>query len=109
MPTTRSHSAIGSIHASPMPADAGVVAQDVRGAEPLDREFGERGDVGLRGGVADARRDVAAVLGQPRRHLGEPRLVDVGQHHVHALGDEPLGQRQPDTARRAGDDRDLVP
>ena len=69
-------------------ADPGVVAQHVRGAEALDRELRQRGDVGLRRGVADPRRDVAAVLGQPRRDLGEPRLVDVGEHHVHALGDE---------------------
>ena len=38
----------------------------------------------------------------------EARLVDVGEHHVHARRREPLRQREPDPARRAGDHRDLA-
>ncbi len=35
-------------------------------------------------------------------------LVDVGEHHLGALGDEALGDGEPDPARRAGDDGDSL-
>ena len=34
----------------------------------------------------------------------ESLLVHVGHDHAHALGDEGLDDREPDTARGAGDD-----
>ena len=39
----------------------------------------------------------------------EQRLVDVGEHDLHALGEEPLAQRPPDATAAAGDHGDLAP
>ena len=107
-PITRSHSSIGSRHASPTPSDAGVVAQHVRGAEPFERELGELGDGGLDGGVADRRRDVGAGLGEAGFDVAQLRRVDVGEHDAHPLGDEPLGEGQADARGTSRDHCDVA-
>jgi hypothetical protein len=70
--------------------DAGVVAQDVHGAEAFERRVGERLDLlGARDVGADAE-DVRARRAD-RLDRGVERLgLDVGEDHLHALGRESL-------------------
>ena len=107
-PITRSHSSIGSRHASPTPSDPGVVAQHVRGAEPFDRELGEFVDRGLGGGVADRGGDVGAGLGESGLDVAQLRRVDVGEHDAHPLGDEAFGDGQADAGGTSRDHCDVA-
>ena len=88
--------------------DAGVVAEHVRGAERvvgLARPAARRPRAGRRPPASRARPEPsAAPLGRAWRAAVR---LDVGHHHLHALGGEALGEREPDPARRAGDHRDL--
>src|SRR5207253_1210199 len=87
---------------------AGVVAHEMHGPEPAEglvAQVPHRVEQRHVGRHAD---DVV-VTG---RELGdgsvEQRLVDVGQHHLHALGEEPLTQRAADPATATGDHGDLA-
>ena len=54
--------------------------------------------------------DHVAAAGRQLAHRGvEQRFVDVGQHDLHALGQEPLAQRTPDATATAGDHGVLPP
>jgi hypothetical protein len=88
-------------------SNAGVVANDVdcavlsecRVAQSLHRFEGR--DVG------DDADDVSSSLAQFRRS-GFHQLRDhIGDHHLHSLGAEPLGQRPTDPLASAGDHRHL--
>ena len=88
--------------------DAGVVAEYVRRSVRLEGKRGKCGDRRLRRGVARHRRDVGTLGGEPLLHRLESDGVNVGQHHLHSLGAEHLGQREADSTGRAGDDGDLA-
>ena len=80
---TQSQSASVRCHEMPGLEDTGVVVQQVDRAEAVEGGVGERVD---RGGVADVGRDPehlgAGVLDEGDG-LGEGRLLDVGDDHVH--------------------------
>ena len=85
----------------------GVVDEDVDGAERLDRPVDARlrgrlvGDVGLH--------EQRVALARERLHgRGGALLVDLGDHDLGALVEEPLRVREADALSRTGDDRDLV-
>ena len=85
--------------------DAGVVHRDVQLPEVLDRGVGGALDrVGI-GHVDDQRPHLGATIGETLGVRREPRLVEVGHEHAHPRGDERLGDREADPARRAGHDR----
>ena len=88
---------------------AGVVAQHVHGSELGERRVTERLD-GLEF------RDIGANsdhLMAERAHLGhcgvERVLVQIGEHHLHALVGETFAHRPSDAAGTSGDDRDPAP
>ena len=72
-------------------------------AEALRGAGGESFDVVV-GRDVDARGEHLGLVPDLRRGLLDTRFVDVGHHHAHPLGREPLGERKPDPARGAGDD-----
>ena len=82
---------------------AGVVDQDVHraigGQRPVDEcaAIGALAHVGFHERPAQPRGDVFARAG-----------VDVGYHHLGAVGGEPFGNRQAEAAGGAGDDGDPV-
>jgi hypothetical protein len=83
-------------------ADAGVVGDDVRGAEALDDLSGQRGDaVRLRDIALDARRPEL----RGRRLQGA--VLDVGDDDLHALADQGVRDALADPRCAAGDDGDL--
>jgi hypothetical protein len=51
------------------------------------------------------RADADGLLADLRRGLVGRLLLAGGQHHIGASGGQLLGDRQPDSARGAGDDR----
>jgi hypothetical protein len=88
--------------------DAGVVADHVGSAERGVGLAGEPLDV-LGAGDIDSQGQHGGRL-DPHRGRGgvEGSRLDVGHDDLHALGGEPLGERQPDPARGARDDCDPV-
>ena len=85
--------------------DAGVVDQDVERAERRDGVVDQLLD---RARIADVGGDEAGV-GAERLGLGLPgRRVDIRDDDARALRDVALGDGEPDAARAAGDDRNLV-
>ena len=68
-------------------------------------DFGEQRLERARVGDVDAA-GVQARMREALRQLGHARLVGADGVDDHALGQEPLGQRQADAARGAGDDGD---
>ena len=91
-------------------ADAGIEIGDVEPAEAL-LGLGDHGrDVGLLGDVAAHEGDAVAMalrLGD-RQRLGAVGLVEVGHHHLRAVGQEAHDRRAAHAARPAGDDRHLA-
>ena len=86
--------------------DAGIVHQNVEVAE---RAAGLRDHVLGAARVADVGGDEPAVAVPIARGGGFARgFVDVGDDDARAFGDIALGDREPDAARPAGHDRDLV-
>lgn len=88
--------------------DAGVVADDVDGAEAVARRPCPRVD---RARVGDVGRDCQHVDAAGRQVFGgvrKRRLLHVGEHQPHALGREPVGECPPDAAGTAGDHRHLA-
>lgn len=60
------------------------------------------------GHVAPHADDLCAAVGERAGRSVERRLLDVGEDDIHALRGEALGERPPDAARSAGDDRHLA-
>ena len=88
--------------------DAGVVAEDVDGAERIERLARERfHGVRLRD-VADDGGDGSARLLQRVGGFVERLRLDVREHHLHAVRGEPRGHALADAARRSGHDGDAV-
>ena len=107
---TRCHSERGSSQELPLRDDAGVVHRTraaSRSARPRRRRRApSRRDRSRRPPAsAPRRRRRASRVGV----LARLRLVAVGHEHAHARGDERLGGREPDPARRAGHDRGCDP
>ena len=107
----KSHSSDGGLPDGPEGAAHPRVVEDaVEALEALDREGDEARDVELR-------RDVSVEHGQPtvvalrageRDGLGEPRLVQVADHHPGALAKKRERGGAADAAAAPGDDRDLA-
>jgi hypothetical protein len=74
------------------------------GAEPGQRRVPQRLDRRPVGHVGCHREHRGAGFGDAGSRLGQRRLLDVGQHHVQALGREAPGQPEPDPTGGAGDD-----
>ena len=83
-------------------ADAGVVADDVDGAEPFERCCGERLHAGR---VGDVRVDADGA--ELRGGCGQRVLLDVRDHHLHAFGEKGARDSLADPRRAARDDGDL--
>ncbi len=85
--------------------DAGVVDHDVERAELLHRERHQVSDlVGFCSIALPENRFGAMVFGERGASAG----IDVGDHHVGALGEELLDDSCTDPRRAAGDDRDFA-
>jgi hypothetical protein len=92
----------------PRERDAGVVADEVRGAErPLGGD-GERLDLVTLRDVGRHRDHSGPGRRDGLRRLVERHRLHVGQDDAHALGRERRGQRPPDAARGTGHDRRLL-
>ena len=87
--------------------DPRVVAHEVNRAEPVEGGVAQvlhRLQLRDVGGDAD---DVVVLRRELVDRGLQQGLVDVGQRHLHALGQEPLAQRPADPTATAGDDGDL--
>ena len=91
----------------PAAADAGVVAEHVHAAEARDGGVGERLHLRGVGHVGDDAFDLGARLAQLGDRVVERGRFDVTDDDPGAFGREPTGQREPDPARAARDDRDF--
>ena len=108
IPSTQSHSVSGPVHALPLPATPALLhstwaapkRSSVRRARSSTCSACEASQW-----TARTSPRARCELGFDRRQLG---VVDVGEHDVHPLGREPLGERPTDPAARAGDDSDLA-
>ena len=87
-------------------AHAGVVADEMHGAVRVERGVPQRLHRRVVGHVGDHAHDLEAVGFELFDRRLQRRLLDVGQHHLHALAAEAFAHRSPDTTRAAGDDRD---
>ena len=103
-PSTQSHSPGGHSHSGPCGPPTPALLQTTWTAPNATAPSPER---------LDRREDATSVatgstdapdVGEGRGRLGQRGLLDVGHHHVQALGREPLGQPEPDPAGGAGDD-----
>ena len=88
--------------------DTGVVAQNVHVAELFVGKVGKRFDRSEIGHVASHRATVNSLGEQSIVRGGQRRVLDVGNHHVHACGAETLRHGQADTRCTARDDRGLA-
>jgi hypothetical protein len=79
----------------------------VHGAEPLERGRRQALNRGLIADIGRHRDGVDAQGSDRPSGAGEGVLLDVGEHDVHSVPSEPLGQRQADAARGAGHHSDL--
>ena len=84
--------------------DTSVIAEHVDAAETLDRELCEVTHGSFRCCIADTCGNIRASLGKTCFHVTQLRRIDVGKQHLHSLGNETLGQRQPNATGSAGDD-----
>jgi hypothetical protein len=88
-----------------MPA---LLTKDVEAAEPVDCLAHHSLDVVAADHVHSERERLAAGRGDLGRHPRRLRLVQVGDRDAGALMGQPEGDRPPDAAAGAGDDRDLA-
>ena len=100
-------------HSAPSEPDgiAGVVAHEVDGAERSTRRVAQRAPP-TRARTTSVTTPITASPHCARQLVDrgvEQRLVDVGEHDLHALGEEALAERPSDAAAATGDDGDLPP
>ena len=91
------------LHRHRQVGDAGVVDQDVEGAEGGGRGGGHRGDAGVVANVGDNRQRIELGGG-----AGDRLGIDVGDHHPGALGAEHPGDARAEAGGAAGDERGLA-
>jgi hypothetical protein len=75
-------------------------------SEGRERPLGEGGDVLRPGDVRRHGEHLGTTRLQRLRHGVERPCLHVGEHELHALVREPLGQRPPDPTRRPRNDGD---
>ena len=86
------------------PAHAGVVAHHVHGTEAVEHCVAQ-GQHAVGVGDVGAHAHHAELVRSRLQH----RRLDVGDHHVHALGREPRGHGLPDPRCATGHDGNLSP
>src|SRR5881296_291072 len=84
--------------------DAGVVADDVHGAEGVERILRQLFDIFRFRDVGTDREHSGAALPHLGIGLIERALFDVREYNLHAFGGEALGEAAADAAGRAGHD-----
>ena len=89
-------------------ADAGVVAEQMDGAEPLERGIAKLLHRGEIGDVAAHPDDVESFGLELAHRLGERVVIHVGQHHLHTLAGESFAHGPTDASGTTGDDRHLA-
>jgi beta-glucosidase len=94
----------GPVPDEPSREHARVVAEDVDSTVCAEHVVRERADVVGTGDVGHEGRDPIAVSGG----LGQRAHFDIGGNDDRAFGCEGVGQRPPDPAGSAGDDRDAI-
>jgi hypothetical protein len=85
-------------------AEPGGVEAEVEAAEALYRAVGHRRHRGL---VADVHLHRGGAPGRQRRGVGQRRRVDVGDHHLGALVEQPAHDGEADAGCATGDGGDL--
>ena len=94
---------VGHVDDGRLPAEAGVVHQDVDAAHLLDRPCEQRVDGFGRRHVAHHRFDATEPeAGEFVAGLTEPTFVVVGDDDIGALGKRPARGRRPDAGARRG-------
>ena len=82
--------------------DAGIVADHMDVAEPLERRLRGALDAFGIGDVADGAVDVGRDLAQAFDRRAKRICLDIGNHHLHAGLRERAGHRKPNSAGPAG-------